>query len=348
MKRTMAVINKDGIIVPKEETLPELKNGEVLIKVHASLISPGTEMNAVRSRRENPGKEVEDLKFGYANAGEILEVKGEFNNLKQGMRVAAMGAGVALHANYCIVPVNLVVPIPDDVSYADAAFVTLIATSMQSIRRAVPQLGEYGAILGAGIVGNICAQLSQLSGARVAVWEGIDSRIEIGKKCGINNFINFKKQDVVKSTVDFSAPYGLDFSIFAFGGEATKAFLQIKECMKRSPDSHQMGRVILVGGCQVTVEGGAATGNLNILSSSRTGPGYHDTAYEYGADYPNALIQFTTQRNLKEAIKLISEKRLIVEPMITHQVSIDKTNDMADLLINTPQDAMGVVLKMEH
>jgi hypothetical protein len=109
-----------------------------------------------------------------------------------------------------------------------------------------------------------------------------------------------------------------------------------------------MGRITLVGGCTIEIGGGAASGNLDIRSASRTGPGYHDSNYEYGADYPEAFVQFTTQRNLREIITLISEGRLKVDPLNTHNIPIDKAAEAGDLLIDTPDKAIGITLEMSH
>jgi threonine dehydrogenase-like Zn-dependent dehydrogenase len=346
MKRTAAVFTGIGEVKTRTEDLPELKENEVLIKVYASLISPGTEMAGVKAKREEPTPE-EDKNFGYSNAGEIIEVKGDVKDLKIGMRVAAMGGG-AHHANYANVPVNMIVPIPDNVSYSQAAYACLGATSLQAVRRADIKLGEYGMILGQGIVGNLAAQLSQINGAHVIGWEGFESRIAIAKECGINNIVNFRDAKPVEISKEFSNPYGIDFAIMAFGGPATEAFNSIKDCMKVSQDGHIMGNVVLVGGCMVEIGGGAHTGNLNIKIASRTGAGYHDSEYEYGKDYPDAFVQFTTQRNLREIISLISEKRLLVDPMTTHTLPLEEVSKAADLLINTPDKAMGIVLKMSH
>ena len=348
MKRLAAIFTGTGEVKTRTEDLPELKDNEVLIKVYASLISPGTEMAGVKSKREDPKPDEEDTNFGYANAGEILEVKGEVKDLKVGMRVAAMGGGGAHHANYANVPVNMLVPIPDNVSYAQAAYACLGATSLQAVRRADIKLGEYGMILGQGIVGNLAAQLSQINGARVIGWEGFESRIAIAKKCGIKNIVNFRDDNPVDVSKEFAAPYGMDFAIMAFGGPATEAFNSVKTCMKVSQDGHIMGNAVLVGGCNVEIGGGATSGNLNIKIASRTGPGYHDSEYEYGKDYPNAFVQFTTQRNLREIINLISEKRLLVDPMTTHTLPLEEVGKAADLLINSPDKAMGIVLKMSH
>ena len=332
----------------RKAELPDLTSGEVRIKVHSSLISPGTEIAGVKSRREEPDPEAEPGVFGYANAGEIVETKGDCKELEVGMRVAAMGGGKALHANYANVPVNLVVPIPESVTSEQAAYACLAATSLQGVRRTVPQLGEYGAVLGAGIVGNLAAQLYQLSGARIIVWEGMEERISIARECGIEDFVNFRTQDTVEATTAFAAPYGLDFAMLAFGGSATATWDSLKSCMKVSADGHQMGRVILIGGCKIEVGGGAFSGNLDLRASSRTGAGYHDPAYEYGKDYPNAFVPFTTQRNLREVISLISEKRLIVDPMTTHEFPLEKVGDAVDLLLTCPEKALGVILQMIH
>lgn len=348
MKRLAAIITGTGEVKARTEELPKLKDNEVLIKVYASLISPGTEIAGIKGKREEPAPDEEDKNFGYANAGEILKIKGDVKVLKVGMRVAAMGGGGAHHANYANVPVNMVVPIPDNVTYPQAAYACLGATSLQAVRRADLKLGEYGMVLGQGIVGNLAAQLCQISGARVLGWEGFKSRIAIAKKCGIKNIVNFRTAKPVEISKEFAAPYGMDFAIMAFGGPATEAFNSVKDCMKVSQDGHIMGNLVLVGGCIVEVGGGAHTGNLNIKISSRTGPGYHDEEYEYGKDYPDAFVQFTTQRNLREIISLISEKRLLVDPMTTHTLPLKDVSKAANLLIDSPEKAMGIILEMSH
>ena len=209
-------------------------------------------------------------------------------------------------------------------------------------------MGEYGIILGLGIVGNLSTQLAQLSGARVMAWEGMNSRIEIARRCGLQQTVNFTKQDAVEATKVFTSPYGVDFAVFAFGGNGNEAMKNVSQCMKVSADGHKMGRVVLVGGCEVTIQGGAGTGNMDIRSAARTGPGYHDPAYEYGHDYPSAFVPFTTQRNLREIITLISEKRLAVVQMTTHRLPLESAPEAVDLLINTPDRALGVIFQMGH
>ena len=96
------------------------------------------------------------------------------------------------------------------------------------------------------------------------------------------------------------------------------------------------------------MDGGAASGNLDIRVSSRTGAGYHDPAWEYGKDYPPAFVQFTTQRNARELIRLMAEKRLKTDPLTTHRLPLEKIGEAGDLLIDHPDQSLGMILLMNH
>ncbi len=343
----MALLHGDGRICMESVPMPKLKEHEVTIQVHASLVSPGTEMVPVRTFRAKADPTIKPRPFGYACAGVITAAKGDVKGLKVGDRVTAMGGG-AKHADWINVPVNLVVSLPDSISFAEATFACLGATSLHAVHRAVPQLSDYGLVLGGGIVGNMAAQLCQLSGARVILWEGLPGRRKIARKTRLKNVFNPNRHTTAELSMNFAAPYGFDFSIFAFGGNATNAFRQVQGLMKLSADGHSMGKIVLVGGCLVEIGGGASSGNLDIIAASRTGAGYHDPRWEYGEDYPNAFVQYTTQRNLNEVIRLIAEKRLLVSPMITTTLPLSEVNTAADLLLESPDKAMGIILKMLH
>lgn len=342
------VVTGEGLLAAKETDLPDLKDGEILVKVHASLMSPGTEMTHVMARRAKPDKCAKDWAFGYANGGEALEIKGDCGGLKPGMRVACMGAGYACHANYANVPVGLAVPIPDSMSFEQASYACLAATALQSVRRADPKLGENGIVIGLGIVGNIASQLALLGGAHVVGWETNPFRIEVARLCGVADAVNPGETDPVEASKSILSPYGAEFSIFAFGGSAAKAYESVAKCMCVSGDGHMMGRVVLVGGCELALKGGASNGNIDIRVSSRTGPGYRDPLYEHGRAYPGVFVQFDTQRNLKEAVRLIAERKLVVDPMTTHRIPASSPAEAADLLLEHPDKTLGVIFKMEH
>lgn len=347
-KVSSIVVGVDGHLVLREAPLPALKDGQALVKVAVSLVSPGTEMGMLKTRRSKADPEAKECPFGYSGAGEILEIKGDCHGLKPGMRVACMGAGYAQHANYANVPVNMILPIPDSVSYEQASYACLGATALQSVRRAGPKIGENAIVVGLGIVGNLASQLLSLSGVNVAGWETTSFRMDVARRCGINSLVNPKDVDPVVATKALFAPYSAEIAIFAFGGSATKTYESISKCMCVSADTHMMGRAVLVGGCELVLNGGAANGNIDIRVSSRTGPGYKDAAYEFGRSYPACFVQFDTQRNLKVIIDNIASGRLHVDPITSHRIPMAKPDEAADLLLDHPDKALGVIFKMEH
>src|SRR5438094_1556071 len=125
----------------------------VLVRNECSLISAGTEAAAVTKRsgllglsekalssRERVGqvwalartkgiirtwdtirqKLEEYSPIGYSSAGTVLEIDHPGMSFAPGHRVSCMGAGFATHVEILLVPKNLVVRIPDNVSSEEA------------------------------------------------------------------------------------------------------------------------------------------------------------------------------------------------------------------------------------
>lgn len=114
-----------------------------------------------------------------------------------------------------------------------------------------------------------------------------------------------------------------------------------------TPDGHRMGCITIVGGCSLTTKYASKTGNLDVRSSARTGPGYHDEAWEFGRDYPPVFIQWDTQRNLRLCLRLMQEGRLHVESLITHRVPLAQAPAACENLLEHPEKALGVILLPE-
>ena len=72
--------------------------------------------------------------LGYSSAGTIIKTGSGLAGFKAGDRVACAGGGYAVHAEYAIIPQNLMVPIPEPVSFEEAAFATIGAIAMQGFR----------------------------------------------------------------------------------------------------------------------------------------------------------------------------------------------------------------------
>ncbi|MBD3184022.1 zinc-binding dehydrogenase [Candidatus Poribacteria bacterium] len=342
--RKFAAIDGAGVISVQEGPIPEPGNGEILVEVKASCISSGTELGGIKNRRENPGSSG-PRPFGYQNAG-IIIAKGEnCDEYQIGDKVASIGGGYALHATHACVPKNLSVHIPDGISYEIASTVHLGATGLHAVRRAKLEYGENAAIFGAGTVGQFTTQFSRLSGAHVMVIDQYDLRLKAAIEGGADITVNFTEEDLVFISKDFTRNYGIDASFICFGGDANPALKQIRQMMKVSPDTHIMGRLVIVGGATISHGFGASLGNMDIRSSARPGPGYHDEEYERGKDYPTVFVQWTTKRNLEETLRAVQEGKLKVKPLISHVCPLDEAPDICEEIIQTPEKTLAVVLK---
>ena len=80
-------------------------------------------------------------------------------------------------------------------------------------------------------------------------------------------------------------------------------------------------------------------------SAARTGPGYHDNEYEHGLGYPAVFVEWPTQRNLDECLRSMASGALQVEPLYTHEFALDDIARAIDVLVETPEESLGVVLK---
>ena len=342
--RQFAAIDGAGTISIQEGPVPEPGRGEILVEVRASCISSGTELGGVKRRRENPGSGG-PRPFGYQNAGVVIAKGEECDEFQVGDRVACMGGGYALHTNYACVPKNLSVLIPDGVTYEEAATNHLAATALHAIRRAQLEFGENVAIFGLGTVGQFAGQLASLSGTHVMGIDRFPLRLKIAEETGADLAVSFMTDDPVKVSAEFTRGYGMDAAIVCFGGDGNSALALVKKMMKVSPDTHIMGRLVVVGGASMTMSFGAALGNMDIRSSARPGPGYHDEEYERGHDYPPVFVQWTTKRNLEEVLRAMAEGKLKAKPLISDEYALAEAPEACEKIIQTPEETLAVILK---
>jgi threonine dehydrogenase-like Zn-dependent dehydrogenase len=345
LRRVLTRNGKGGFLV-KEETLPAPKPGEITIEVMASSISAGTELSRYIGKPAEVSPDDVWQPFGYQNAGVVIAVSEGCEEFQVGQRVASMGGGYAQHATHANVPINMTVALPDSVSFEEGALNSLAATSLNAVRRAKLQLGENALVVGLGVVGQFVAQLAKINGAHVLGADRLPLRLDVAKATGIE--VCGVDTSFVEKAPEFTRGYGMDAAFVCFGGNATATFKEIVKVMKRAPDTHAYGCIVLVGGATVEHSFGAALGNLDIRSAARTGPGYHDEAWEHGETYPKVFVPWTTKRNLEEVMGWIVSGQLQVKPLISHCVPLSQGPDVCRTIIEHPEQTLGVVLKMQE
>lgn len=337
-------IVKKGIVLGEEVPAPIVSLGCILVKVVCSCISTGTEISGVvtsgksliKKAMDQPEKIKKVLNWarsdgisiamkkvagelkggsptGYSLSGIVIGLGEGVNNFKIGDRVTASGGGIASHAEYVDVPVNLAVKIPDDLDYLKASTVTLGAIALHGIRRADLKLGEYCAVIGTGILGLLTIQLLKISGIRVAALDLDENRLKIASEIGAEICINPTKEDPVNLINNWANGFGVDAVIFTAATNSSEPISQSFQMCKRK------GRVVLVGVSGMELKRkDIYPKELDLNISTSYGPGRYDKNYEEkGHDYPYAYVRWTENRNMAEYLRLLKTGVISLDKIIS-------------------------------
>jgi predicted dehydrogenase/threonine dehydrogenase-like Zn-dependent dehydrogenase len=361
---------KTGELSVKELPAPQGRPGMVVVRTHASLISAGTERTSVataqasmiekaRSRpdlvkqvvdmakREGVMSTIEKVRsrldsykaLGYSAAGVVVE--SGVDGFAPGDRVACAGAGYASHAEVIAVPKNLVVRIPEGVSFDEAAFTTLGAIALQGVRQARVVLGESVAVIGLGLLGQLTVQLLKAAGCRVIGLDINERQFDMAREFGADA-VTTSDRGAIGAIESFTRGLGADAVIItASTGSNEPLELAIQSARKK-------GRVVIVGAIGMEMQRSPFyEKELEITIACSYGPGRYDPTYEEeGHDYPAAYVRWTEGRNMEAVLDLIAAKRLNVERMITHRFDIASAESAYDLITGKVKEPyFGIVLQ---
>lgn len=243
---------------------------------------------------------------GYSAAGEVIDVGSEVVGFRVGDRVACAGAGVANHAEFIDVPINLAVKIPANVGFDVASTVTLGAIAIQAVRRANPTLGESIVVIGLGLLGQLCAQTLRANGCRVIGVDIDGGRLAIAAASGIDHPLNPADCDYVATVQRLTDGFGADAAIICAAAASDEIASKAMQCCRRK------GRVVLVGDVGLNLRrSDFYQKELDFLISTSYGPGRYDPRYEEGgSDYPISYVRWTENRNMQAYLELLSTSRI--------------------------------------
>lgn len=350
----LQAIIKKGIVLAEEVPAPLVSDGSVLIQVSASCISAGTEMSGVinsgkpliKRAMEQPAQVRKVLNMaksvgisktlakikgtldagnptGYSISGVVVGLGKGVSAFKIGDRVAAAGAGIANHAEFVDVPVNLVMSMPREISFRDASTVTLGGIAMQGVRRADLRVGEFCVVTGAGILGLLAVQLLRLSGVRVATIDLDQQRLSIAQQLGAEITLDPKSENVVNAIENWTGGYGADTVLFTAATSSSEPLSEsFRMCKKK-------GKVVLVGVSGMEIKrADIYTKELDFIISTSYGPGRYDRSYEEkGIDYPYAYVRWTENRNMTEYLRLVASGQVDLSDMIDKAFPISEVTD---------------------
>src|SRR5580765_2773685 len=118
------------------------------------------------------------------------------------------------HADYLKVPVRTLVPLPEELSFAEGAAVACgTGTAFGALRRMRLAGGQTLAVFGQGSVGLSATLLGAKMGARVIAVDVNADRLALAKKFGADVALDASKTDVEKELKELTRGEGVDLAI---------------------------------------------------------------------------------------------------------------------------------------
>ena len=299
-----------------------LPSGSLLIRNQYSLISPGTELAILSG-----GESWAPLPYvpGYGAVG-FVEQSGS-SGLKKGSMVFTYGKHASL-----IEDDTICLPLPENIDPVHAVFARIGAVSMTAIRVSEIELGDRVCVVGAGLVGNLAAQLAALSGAHVCIVDPSAQRLKIAEECGI--------LETALSIGQLPGNKNADARFETVIDATGIPFLPTKELDLVAPQ----GELILLGSPR-----GDYQGNLtNLLNKIHLCPdvitlkGAHEWRLPVFRSDANHY-KHSIERNLKVIFRLIENGTLNISPLLTQKVSPEQCQSVYDGLQEQKDEYMGVV-----
>ena len=198
-----------SVLQKKEFKISEILPNQVLIKNH----SIGVNFIDIYFRKGlYPWPQENNLVLGSEGAGIIEAVGSDVVNLRVGDRVAYAQANNA-YATHRILDANLVVRIPDAISFDQAAAAMLKGLTVRYLLKDSFEVKSHHTVLfhaAAGGVGLIAGQWMQVLGAKTVGTAGSDDKCNLAKDHGYEETINYSNEDFLQRVQEITNQSGVD------------------------------------------------------------------------------------------------------------------------------------------
>ena len=206
------------VLVPERRALPQLADGEMLVKVAAAGVNRPDVMQ--RQGLYPPPKGATDIP-GLEIAGEVVALGAGVERWKVGDKVMALVVGGG-YAEYCAAHESHALPIPSGLTSIEGAAIpeTFFTVWHNVFERGRLQAGETLLVHGGSSgIGTAAIQLAKAFGARVITTAGSAEKCEACRRLGADLAVNYKSEDFVTATKAATAGKGADVILDMVGGD---------------------------------------------------------------------------------------------------------------------------------
>lgn len=339
------VFNGPRSISIEHEEDRRLEPGELRVRTLYSGISAGTELSAYRGSNPYlhkkwdaasklflagtaPAHPYPLVGWGYEEVGEVVEIGAEVTQLKTGDLVY----GTWGHRTHYILAEELAVRriLPAGLEPVLGIFSHIGAIALNGVHDAGLRIGETVAVFGLGVAGQIVAQLSKASGARVIGVDPLEKRLELAQDLGaLDIALNPGQGSPAERIKALTAGRGADVVV-----EVSGHYAALQEALRAAAYS---AKVVSLGFFQ-----GEAAGVF-------FGEEFHHNRIQLicsqisGVD-PAVSYRWNRDRLYQTLMRLQAEGVLDLKPLISHVIPYEDAAEAFRLLDEKPEESLQVVL----
>ena len=307
-------------------SLPELGPKDVAVRTVYSGISIGTERWWLTGRYNHCGEAVADFYPyvpGYQRSGIVEAVGPEVTSLAVGDRVMSRGGkvndpdlmrkGWFGHSGYVVIHEDSAWRLGLTADMEEAAHWQMPAVGAHGVRLAHVQDGELVVLIGQGMIGQLSAQMARLRGATVVATDLVQKRVELSALYSADIALNSQESNVAE-VIQSIQPDGADVVIDTSGN--SRLFDYCLGLIRRE------GRICLQG--------------------------YYPEPFQidfHPTHEKRATVTFPCGREDPASIvPLLNRHKVKIKPLITHRFPVKQAKEAYDLVLNHPEEVLGIII----
>ena len=324
-----AYVKEPSVISVDETEKPTLETGDILVQMNACGIC-GSDLEKVFGQYGQPS-----MRLGHEPAGIVLDVGSDVTEFKKGDRVfthhhvPCYDCHLCNHGNEtmcakyyqtnltpCGLSEEYVVPawnvshggvlkISDSLSFEEAAMIEPLACCVRAWTKYNYQQGDSAAIFGVGPTGMMHVMLAQAKKfSKTFCFDVNEFRLDFAKKFNITESINSADKDRKQKILDHTDGRGVDVAIVA-----TSSLKALEDAI----DMVRKGGVVMMFG--VPSKGAKMDLDMNKI---------------YSKEITLVTSYAASDKDTKEALKLIESSQIDVKQLITHTYPITDSQKAFD------------------
>jgi L-iditol 2-dehydrogenase len=328
--------------------IPEISEGEILVRVHACGVC-GTDLKKIEYGLVPPPRI-----FGHEIAGTVVKTGSGATRFKIGDRVTTHHHVPCQKCFYCrkklfsqcefyrrtgttagfepagggfaeyVRVMNWIVEegtvlIPDDVTFEEASFMEPLNTCLKALETAALESGEVVVVYGQGPVGLLMMQSAVAEGAQVVGLDLLDNRLELSRQLGAVVALNPEKDDVRSAVAALTEGRGADLAIVAAA----------------SPRAIEDAQTIIRRGGRVLLFAQTVPGEMVSVDASRI-----------CMEEKNLIGSYSASIELQEqAARLIFTRKVNVSKLISHRLALELLPEGIHLASHPSEHSLKVVIQ---